>query len=146
MRARETLTMLLESWGHHVKQAEDGETALDRVAQTAFDVTLIDVGLPRMDGYALARALRATASGAHLRLVALTGYSRDEDRRREHVAGFDAYLVKPLDSPGTDQRAERASHLVASIGSIRQASCTFSLESSGGFVWSSAVEGERQGA
>ena len=95
--ARETLVLLLESWGHQVAQAEDGEAAVGVAARERLDMALIDVGLPRMDGYAVARAIRGNPACAHLRLVALTGYSRDEDRRRAQAAGFDGYLVKPVD-------------------------------------------------
>ena len=95
--ARETLVLLLESWGHWVTQAEDGEAAVALAARETLDVALIDVGLPRMDGYAVARALRAIPAYHQLRLVALTGYSREEDRRLAHESGFDAYLVKPVD-------------------------------------------------
>jgi PAS domain S-box-containing protein len=95
--ARETLVLLLESWGHSVAQAADGEAAVVLAAGEALDVALIDVGLPRMDGYAVARAVRAIPACAQLRLVALTGYSREEDRRLAKAAGFDAYLVKPVD-------------------------------------------------
>jgi CheY-like chemotaxis protein/nitrogen-specific signal transduction histidine kinase len=95
--ARETLTLLLENWGHHVEQASDGESALARAAAVPLDVALVDVGLPGMDGYAVAERLRAIPACAHLRLVALTGYSRAEDRRRAGEAGFDAYLVQPVD-------------------------------------------------
>jgi PAS domain S-box-containing protein len=95
--ARETLALLLESWGHHVEQASDGESALARAVAVALDVAVIDVGLPGMDGYAVAKRLRDTPPCAHVRLVALTGYSRPEDRRRASEAGFDAYLVKPVD-------------------------------------------------
>jgi PAS domain S-box-containing protein len=95
--ARETLVLLLESWGHQVEQAGDGESALARAAAVPFDVALVDVGLPGMDGYTVAERLRAIPSCAHLHLVALTGYSRERDRHRAGEAGFHAYLVKPVD-------------------------------------------------
>ncbi len=122
--ARETLVLLLESWGHWVAQAEDGEAAVALAARETLDVALIDVGLPRMDGYAVARALRAIPACRQLRLVALTGYSREEDRRLAHESGFDAYLVKPVDPDALQRRPERAARLEKGIDEIRQASCT----------------------
>jgi CheY-like chemotaxis protein len=87
--AREALALLLESWGHRVEQAGDGLAGPD--------VALIDVGLPGMDGYTLAQEIRAEPRCAGVRLIALTGYSRNRDRERGQEAGFDAYLVKPVD-------------------------------------------------
>jgi CheY-like chemotaxis protein len=59
------------------------------------DVVLIDLGLPSLDGYAVAQALRATPNGGSMTLIAVTGYGQAEDRRRSKEAGFDAHLVKP---------------------------------------------------
>ena len=95
--AREALALLLESWGHHVEQAGDGLTGLEVARARPPDVALVDVGLPGMDGYTLAQELRATPACAAVRLIALTGYSRSSDRERGYEAGFDAYLVKPVD-------------------------------------------------
>jgi PAS domain S-box-containing protein len=95
--AREALALLLESWGHRVEQAADGVTGFELARTTRPDVALVDVGLPGMDGYALARELRGMPDCASIRLIALTGYSRSRDRERGRAAGFDAYLVKPVE-------------------------------------------------
>lgn len=94
--ARATLEMLLELEEHRVVGAETGAEALSR-AEDPFDVALVDIGLPDMDGYEVARRLRKTPHGKSARLVALTGYGQAEDRRRALEAGFDAHLVKPVD-------------------------------------------------
>ena len=95
--AREALVLLIESWGHRVEQAGDGLTGLQAARANPPAIALIDVGLPGIDGYALARELRGTPNCVAVRLIALTGYSRSSDRERGHAAGFDAYLVKPVD-------------------------------------------------
>jgi signal transduction histidine kinase/CheY-like chemotaxis protein len=95
--AREALALLLESWGHRVEQAGDGLMGLEVARANPPDVALIDVGLPGIDGYTLAREIRATPQCGAVRLIALTGYSRSSDRERGYEAGFDAYLVKPVD-------------------------------------------------
>ncbi len=94
--ARATLQMLLELEGHRVRTAETGAEALQRAA-APLDVALIDIGLPDVDGYEVARRIRATGHGKSAYLVALTGYGQAEDRRRAEEAGFDTHLVKPVD-------------------------------------------------
>jgi CheY-like chemotaxis protein len=95
--SRETLCDLIQIWGHEVATASDGKTGFDVLAEFRPDVALIDIGLPGIDGYELARQFRATDSGGGVTLVALTGYGQPEDRRRALKAGFDDHLVKPLD-------------------------------------------------
>jgi len=95
--AAESLAMLLQIHGHTVEVALDAEAALAAAARFAPDVALLDIGLPGMDGYALAATLRADPARAGMKLVALTGYGRPQDRERSHAAGFDQHLVKPVD-------------------------------------------------
>jgi CheY-like chemotaxis protein len=95
--ARDALQILLELDGHNVAVAGDGPEALIRAAEVEPEVALIDIGLPVLDGYEVARRLRATPQGSKMRLIALTGYGRPEDRARVMEAGFDGYLVKPVD-------------------------------------------------
>jgi CheY-like chemotaxis protein len=95
--AAESLSMLLEILGHRVRVAADGFIALDSLAENSFDVILIDIGLPAMDGYTLAGHIRELPQAKAMRLIALTGYGQDEDRRRALEAGFDEHLVKPVD-------------------------------------------------
>ena len=95
--ARDALRALLESDGHDVDTAEDAEQALATLATRPRDVVIIDIGLPHMDGYELARRLRTSPATSAVRLVALTGYGQPQDRRRSQEAGFDAHLVKPVD-------------------------------------------------
>jgi two-component system CheB/CheR fusion protein len=94
--AREMLRMALELDGHRVETAPDGTSGVEAALRTTPDVVLVDIGLPGLDGYAVARQLRA-ALGHRVTLVALTGYGQTEDRRRTAEAGFDAHLVKPVD-------------------------------------------------
>ena len=94
--AREMLRHLLEMDGHRVRTAADGPAALDAVRAAPPDVALIDIGLPGMDGYELARRIRAERGPRPPRLIAVTGYGLAEDRQRTRDAGFDVHLVKPI--------------------------------------------------
>jgi PAS domain S-box-containing protein len=95
--AAESLAVMLESDGHHVRLAHDGEGAVAEAQRRSPDVALLDIGLPGFDGYEVARRLRAMPGGERLRLVAITGWGQPEDRRRASAAGFDVHMVKPVD-------------------------------------------------
>ena len=95
--ARESLRLLLEHAGHVVETAEDGATGLVKLQAFRPDVALIDIGLPGLDGYALARLARDRPETAAIRLVALTGYGQEDDRQRALASGFDVHLTKPVD-------------------------------------------------
>jgi signal transduction histidine kinase len=101
--AAESLAMLLKVEGHEVRTASDGPAALDVAATFRPEVVFLDLGLPRMDGYEVARRLRAQPNAAGVLLVALTGYGQEEDRRRSEEAGFDAHLIKPADPEAVQQ-------------------------------------------
>jgi signal transduction histidine kinase len=94
--SRDMLRFLLEHAGHEVHEAEDGPHGVETIVTVRPDIALVDVGLPGIDGYEVARRVRAQI-GAGVRLVALTGYGLPEDHRRSQEAGFDAHLVKPVD-------------------------------------------------
>jgi signal transduction histidine kinase/CheY-like chemotaxis protein len=96
---REGLCSLLRSWGHRVEEASGGAEGLEIARRRRPEVVLIDLGLPGIDGYEVARALRAGPGGTGLLLVAVTGYGRGTDRRRAQEAGFDAHLTKPVSPP-----------------------------------------------
>jgi signal transduction histidine kinase/ActR/RegA family two-component response regulator len=102
--AREMLRSALELSGHTVEEAADGRDGLARAEAEPPDVAVIDIGLPGIDGYEVARRLRRLAEGGDMFLIALTGYGQPEDRRRSEEAGFDAHLVKPVD-PDALERA-----------------------------------------
>ncbi|HWN03252.1 MAG TPA: response regulator, partial [Candidatus Dormibacteraeota bacterium] len=94
--AREMLRHLLEQAGHEVHEAVDGLAGLDRTLALRPDAAVIDIGLPGLDGYEVARRVRA-AGHADVLLVAVTGYGQSGDRQRSGEAGFDAHLTKPVD-------------------------------------------------
>jgi CheY-like chemotaxis protein len=96
-----SMAELLGLYGHVVRVAFDGEEALRVAAETLPDVVLLDLLMPRMDGYGVAKQIRERGEGVGKRplLVAVTGYSSDADRLRTAEAGFDLHLVKPVD-PG----------------------------------------------
>jgi len=95
--AAQMLAALLEVQGHAVSVEYDGRGALARAREERPDVLLLDIGLPDIDGYELARRLRAQPENAGAMLVALTGYGQRQDREDARAAGFDHYLVKPAD-------------------------------------------------
>jgi two-component system, chemotaxis family, CheB/CheR fusion protein len=94
---RESLALLVRSWGHEVAEAPDGPSAIARAEQFNPQAALLDIGMPGMNGYQLARHFRATPRYADLQLVAMTGFGRDEDRNAASAAGFNSHLVKPVD-------------------------------------------------
>ncbi|MBV8805945.1 MAG: response regulator, partial [Sinobacteraceae bacterium] len=95
--ALESLATLLELGGHEVFSASNGALALESAERYLPDVALLDIGMPKLDGYEVARRIRAQPWGRRITLVALTGWGQESDRRRSGEAGFDSHLVKPLD-------------------------------------------------
>ena len=92
--------MILSRNGHDVRLAYDGPAAVAVAAEYRPEFVLLDIGLPGMDGYEVARRLRQDANLAGVTLIAVSGYGQESDRRHSHEAGFDQHLVKPVD-PGT---------------------------------------------
>lgn len=97
MDSAESLAVLLELSGHEVRIANDGVDAVKATDQFRPEVVLLDIGLPRMNGYEAARVIRARPWGRDVTLFALTGWGQQEDRERSKAAGFDGHLVKPVD-------------------------------------------------
>jgi signal transduction histidine kinase/CheY-like chemotaxis protein len=94
---RETLAMMLRLNGHQVHEADSGPGGVASLKAVHPDVAIVDIGLPGFDGYEVARRARAAPETRGVRLVALTGYGQEEDRRNARAAGFDWFLVKPAD-------------------------------------------------
>jgi CheY-like chemotaxis protein len=92
-----TLGTLLRLSGHEVRVAHDGRDALHAAQEFQPEVILLDIGLPGMDGFEVARQLRASPVFAHTAIVATSGYNREGDRRRAAEVGIDRYVVKPFD-------------------------------------------------
>jgi CheY-like chemotaxis protein len=92
---RELVADLLRLRGHEVTVVEDGPSAVDVVVREKPDVALIDIGLPEMDGYEVARQIRRRLTDSKPRLIAMTGYGQASDRATAFEAGFDAHIVKP---------------------------------------------------
>jgi PAS domain S-box-containing protein len=113
----ESLAVLLRLYGHDVRLAHDGEAALEEARSFRPDVMFLDISLPKMDGYEVARRLRLEPGMGGLTLVAMTGYGQEEERRRTREAGFDSHLVKPVDF---DMLQELLSSLPANQSRNRQ--------------------------
>lgn len=96
--AADSLSQLLELMGHSTATAYDGRSAIERAKQFSADLVLLDLGMPDVDGFEVCQRLRALELTAPPRIVAMTGWGRSEDRERTRSAGFDAHLVKPVDS------------------------------------------------
>jgi CheY-like chemotaxis protein len=93
----ESLRMLLEQWGHEVAVAYTGPTGVEAARRLQPDVVLCDLGLPGLDGYGVAAALRRGPSPIGARLIAVSAYGQEEYRRRSLESGFDTHLTKPVD-------------------------------------------------
>ena len=102
------MATLLEMMGHQVQVVHDGTNALAAFADGQRpEVAIVDVGLPDMSGYDLARAIRALPAAGRVTLIAHTGYGQDADRERAREAGFDHHMVKPIDWKRARARARR---------------------------------------
>ncbi|HEY8062566.1 MAG TPA: ATP-binding protein, partial [Gemmatimonadales bacterium] len=95
--AGDTLAMMLRMMGHDVCVARDGIEALDEGARFHPDIALLDIGMPKLNGFETARRIRLTDWGRDVVLVALTGWGQEDDRRRSQEAGFDHHMVKPVE-------------------------------------------------
>jgi CheY-like chemotaxis protein len=95
--AADTLSLLLELMGHEARSAHDGLEALSAAEAFKPDVVLLDIGLPKMNGYEVCRRLRQEPWGREAFLVALTGWGQADDLRQASEAGFDRHLVKPVE-------------------------------------------------
>jgi CheY-like chemotaxis protein len=94
--AGESLALVLRTAGHTVRLAPDGESAFELAAEFRPEVAFLDIGMPRMNGYDVARRIREEAWGKSIRLVAVTGWGQESDRLRGEAVGFDHHLVKPV--------------------------------------------------
>jgi two-component system CheB/CheR fusion protein len=95
--AAETLRDLVVLFGYDVAMSFTGDEGIEMARRLRPDVVLCDIGLPGIDGYGVARTLRAAPDTAAIRLVAVTGYGRDSDRQHSKEAGFEVHMIKPVD-------------------------------------------------
>lgn len=95
--AADTLSMLLEVMGHSVHRVHDGEAAVAAAAEFAPQLVLLDIGMPKLNGYEACRRIRVQPGGAERTIVAVTGWGQAEDLRSSRAAGFDHHMVKPID-------------------------------------------------
>ncbi len=115
----ESLTILLRLAGHETHTAYDGLEAMEAAATFRPDVILLDIGLPKLNGYEVARKIREKPWGQSMVLVALTGWGQEEDRRRSREAGFNHHITKPVDPPELTRLLARLSQ-AQSAGSATQ--------------------------
>jgi CheY-like chemotaxis protein len=105
--AADALTMLLQLMGFETQVAHDGLDAIELARSRRFGLIFVDIGLPGMDGYEVAKRLKGIEGRKSMLLVALTGYGRDEDKVRALGAGFDVHLVKPVEMETLEQLLAR---------------------------------------
>jgi signal transduction histidine kinase/CheY-like chemotaxis protein len=101
--AAESLALILGYGGHEIRTAHGGRDAIRIAQEMRPDVMILDLGMPDMDGYAVARVIRSDPHLAHTRLIALSGYGQPEDLRRTATAGFDAHLIKPVEQAALER-------------------------------------------
>jgi CheY-like chemotaxis protein len=105
--AAESLALLLELLGHRVRVFSEGAAALAAASTDPPDLMVVDIGLPGIDGYEIARRVRRDPLLRHAVLIALTGYGSDDDRRESKAAGFDHHLVKPVEPRALEELVTR---------------------------------------
>ena len=108
-----TLAMLVQESGHEVRTAYDGSGVLETALDYRPNVVLLDIGLPEMDGYEVAKRIRQQPVLQNVVLVAITGYGQDADRQRSQEVGFNVHLVKPVDFGEVQQVLATVSELPA---------------------------------
>jgi len=92
-----SLAMMLSIMGHETRTAHDGESALVTAEEFHPDVVLLDIGLPKLNGYEVAQRIREHSWGASMFLIAVTGWGQEEDRQRSSEVGLDVHMVKPVE-------------------------------------------------
>jgi CheY-like chemotaxis protein len=107
--AAESLATLLELEGHSVRVANTGASALELAEEMKPEVAIVDIGMPDMNGYEVAKRIRASAWGQKMTLIALTGWGQPEDRLRAQAAGFDHHCTKPVQLEGLMELVRAAS-------------------------------------
>ncbi|MBX9583790.1 MAG: response regulator, partial [Gemmataceae bacterium] len=100
--AADSLRVVLEAFGHRVEVAYTGPDGVRAAEEFRPEAVVCDIGLPGLDGYGVARAVRGNPATAAARLIALTGYGTEDDRRQSREAGFDDHLTKPADPAALD--------------------------------------------
>jgi PAS domain S-box-containing protein len=115
----DTITALLLAWGHEARTLYDAQSVISVVAEFQPDVVMLDIGLPKINGYELARQLRQSGNSRHIILVAFTGYGQDDDRRRVREAGFDHHLLKPLEPEALGKIIDAVPEHIASASAVR---------------------------
>jgi CheY-like chemotaxis protein len=101
--AAQSTAMLLRAWGHSVRVAYSGQEALQAVDNAVPEIVLLDIGLPVINGFDVARRLREQPQFDDTVLAAVTGYGQPEDRRRSQEVGFDYHLTKPVDPAALEE-------------------------------------------
>lgn len=92
-----SLAMMLSIMGHDTRTAHDGESAVESAETFLPDVVLLDIGLPKLNGYEVAQRIRGKSWGASMYLIAVTGWGQDEDRQRSSEVGLNLHMVKPVE-------------------------------------------------
>jgi CheY-like chemotaxis protein len=128
---REMMRVLLELLGHEVLVAADGQDGVEKALGWHPEVAVIDIGLPRLNGYEVARRLRREL-GCEIFLITQTGYGRPEDREQAFAAGFDVHLTKPVDPVELVTWLERAGQRLAERKRARASAGSAKLKASAG--------------
>jgi CheY-like chemotaxis protein len=101
-----SLAMMLSIMGHDTRTAHDGESAVATAETFLPDVVLLDIGLPKLNGYEVAQRIRKTSWGATMYLIAVTGWGQDEDRQRSSEVGLNLHMVKPVEPSALEKLLE----------------------------------------
>jgi DNA-binding response OmpR family regulator len=120
--AARSLATLLQLERHETRTAGDGAEGVQQAIEFNPDVVLLDIGLPKLDGYDVCRAIRKHRLGSQPLIIALTGWGQEDDRRRSREAGFDSHLVKPVDCQELIRMIESLSPVSKAKGTIKASS------------------------
>lgn len=105
-----SLSMMLSIMGHETRTAHDGESAVATAESFLPEVVLLDIGLPKLNGYEVAQRIREQAWGANMFLIAVTGWGQDEDRQRSSEVGLNVHMVKPVEPAALEKLLATLAH------------------------------------